>query len=229
MRNRLLLAALSFVLSGAWWIIDKQYGDELFKRVRAVIPTTWLPETFDQALDNLLSFGPAAALALIGTIILFFAASKKELARAVFGPVRLGMGNEKIQLVLPIKATLGVSTPARIIMEVRKLTGKRIGEYVLMSEERIKKGDTTVGRINLDKRPKGFLLLNYFPQQDKFDILAEGGMTYTLPAGNYRLTVDAVGDNLEQKSHSYTVTKVGRDFHFSDGSMAGSRSVRIQD
>ncbi len=113
-------------------------------------------------------------------------------------------------------------------MEVRKLAGKRIGEYTLTSEERIKRGDTIIARINLDRKCKRFLLFNYFPLEDQFKIISEGGTVYAIPSDNYLLTIEAAGEKL-RGHHSYTVTKfANRNLHFSDGTKRGSFDVRIQ-
>jgi hypothetical protein len=223
---RVILGLLSFILSVVWWIVDKQYGDELFKKVRAMIPKTILPESLDGAFELAVSYAPVF-LFLLGIALFLVAILRGDTVRVVFAPVKVGMDNEKVQLMLPIKSTAVTPLTVRVVMEIHKLTGKWIGEYVLTSEERIKRGDTIVSRINLDRRPKRFLLFNYFPLKDQFNILAEGGANYTIPTDNYRVTVEVVGDKL-QGSKSYTIVKDDRDLHFSDGTASGSFDVKIQ-
>jgi hypothetical protein len=53
----------SFIGSALWWLVDRLHGDAIFERVRPMIPS-WIS---DPALEQIITWGPAIALVLLGS------------------------------------------------------------------------------------------------------------------------------------------------------------------
>jgi hypothetical protein len=65
---------VSFVASGCTWLLDRRYGDEVFRAFRPVIPS----RVTDAALDDALTFGPPVLLLLVGCYFFLRAAGCKQ-------------------------------------------------------------------------------------------------------------------------------------------------------
>lgn len=152
----------------------------------------------------------------------FFLAQRASAAQ--FEAVKMVRNNDQFSFWLPIKKRFR-KAPARVVMELHSFASGRVNmDFVLTTEARISRGDTSIGLINIDKKGKRFLLFTYDPEAKLFLLTTEGNKDYQLPADDYRISINVVGDEISG-ARDFSFVRHGSTAHFSGDTQEGSFDV----